>query len=91
MATENLLMNFTEIISILPPHILDKIEALILILKTIGIVFIIYILYLFLKAIIDFRRGKRLKFIEKKVKVIDQKLDILIKEKKKNKKKKNNS
>ncbi len=84
-------MNLTEIISILPPHIIDKIGTLILVLKITGIAFIVYIIYLFLKVIIDFRRGKRLKFIEKKVKVIDQKLDILLKEKKKNKKKKNNS
>ena len=80
-------MNFTEIMSILPPQITDKIETLIVVSKILGIVFIIYIIYLFLKVIADFRRGKRLKFIEKKVKVIDQKLDILIKEKKKKRKK----
>ena len=82
-------MNLTEIISILPPHILDKIETLIVISKILGVTFMIYLVYLFLKIIIDFRRGKRLKFIEEKVKVIDLKLDTLLKKGKKKKGKKN--
>lgn len=87
MVIENLLTNLTEITNALPPNTINRFEGLATTLQAVGIVFIIYIVYLFLRVIIEFKKNGKLKFIEKKVKAIDQKLDILLKEKnKKNKK-----
>jgi len=81
-------MNVSEIISALPPEIVNNIGTLIMILKAIGIVFIIYFVYLIVNGIISWKGSRRLKFIEKKVKIIERKLDLLLKDKKKKKEKK---
>ena len=80
---ENTLTNLTGIVYTLPPYITSKLETLIIILKTIGIAFIIYLIYLILRIVIEFKKNKRLKFIEEKIEVVNQKLDVLLKLKKK--------
>ena len=86
MVIENLLANLTGITNVLPPHIANMIETSMVILKTIGIAFLVYVIYIFIRIIMDFKRNKRIKLIEKKVNIIDKKLDILLKKKKKGKK-----
>ncbi len=56
-----------EIVSSLPQPLIDKIGALVVLFKTIGILLIIYIFYLFIRAIFDIKRYRRIKRIEQKV------------------------
>ena len=83
MGVEEIAFNLTEFISMLPPQIIERIDGLIIILKAVGVVVILYILYAVAMGFINFRRAKRVKKIEKKVNSIDKKLDILLKIKKK--------
>jgi len=86
MEVGEILVNMTEIINSLPPHIVGQIGTLITILKAVSIAFIVYVIYLVVKMIISWKGMKRLKFVEKKVKLIDKKLDILLKDGKKKEK-----
>jgi len=90
MVMENPLINLTEIMYTLPPKIIEQIRAGMVILKTLGIVFIIYVIYILFKIIIDFRRGRLLKTINKKLETIEEKLDTLLKERKKKERKRTN-
>ena len=56
-----------EIVSSLPQPLIDKIEGLIVLFKTIGILLIIYFMYLFIQALFNIKRYRRLKRIEEKV------------------------
>lgn len=51
------------------------------ILQAIGIVFLVYIIVLIIKAFMDVRNGSRLKKIVQNVEEINQKLDKIIKKK----------
>lgn len=75
-----------ELLKTLSPEIVARISELILILKTAGIVLIIYVLFLIVSAISNLWRNHRIKLINKKVDEINEKLDKLIeKDKFKNK------
>lgn len=87
MVIGSVLINITEIISALPPNIADRLGTLITILKAVGIIFVVYFTYLIVNGIINWKGSRRLKFIEKKVKIIEKKLDLLLKGRKKEKKK----
>ena len=75
-------INPGEIIKALPPEIISKIDFLINFGKIIGILFLIYIVFLIIKAIFNLIRDRRIKKIYQKVIEIDEKLDLLLKNKK---------
>ena len=80
MAGEEVVFNFSEIVSALPPHILESVGGLIVILKAAGVAMIAYVAYVILMGVVSFRRSERIKFIKEKVVSIDKKLNKLIKE-----------
>lgn len=69
-------LSFTD----LPPEIISKITGLVTILKTAGIIFIVYIVFLILRWIFTLKRYRLTKKMNKKINEIDRKLDLLIKE-----------
>ena len=75
-------VNFTEFVLGLPPNILNNFNTLMTIFKAVGIMALIYFVYLIFIAIISFRRRKLLKHIERKIDSVDRKLDKLLKKKK---------
>ena len=70
------------------PVMLDKLGPFVTIFKAVGIVLVVYIIYLIYGSIIKMRDRRRLKRIDKKVVEIDRKLDLLLKKEDKHKKKK---
>ena len=48
------------------------------ILKAVGIAFVVYVIYLIVKSILNWRNRNRIKNIEKKVDEINKKLDSLV-------------
>lgn len=60
------------------PAILDKFAPLITIFKAVGIIILIYILFLILKALLDWRASHRIGKIERNVEEINEKLSVLI-------------
>jgi len=66
----------------LPPELISRVGSLITILKAAGIVFIVYIAFLFLRWFFSFKRYKKLKHMDKKIEEIDKKLDVLLRGKK---------
>lgn len=49
--------------------------------KTIGVVFLIYLVFLIIKSIVNIRQALRMKLIAKNVEEINKKLDLLVKSK----------
>jgi len=84
----DVLVNMSELVSSLPPYVLDKFDNLVLILRAVGIAFIVYVIYVVIKMILGFRADKKLKILIKKVDSLEKKIDILVKGKKKKEKKK---
>mgnify|MGYP001611021406 CR=1 FL=1 len=66
----------------LPPELISSFGTLITILKTLGVIFIIYILFLIVDIIMNIRRNLMIKRMYEKVNDIDNKLNKLIKKKK---------
>ncbi len=83
MAIVDAVGNLTEVIYVLSPEIARSVGGLITILKAVGVIAIVYIIYVVVMGVLDFRSRRRMKVIEKKVNVIDKKLDRLLKFKKK--------
>ena len=83
MVISDVVENFSEFVSVLPPEIVDRIGGLIIILKAVGVFAIIYVIYVVTMGILGLRSRKRMKVIERKVNSIDKKLDKLLKSKKK--------
>jgi hypothetical protein len=83
----DIIENLSELISVLPPGVAERVGGLITVLKAVGIAFIIYVIYVVIMAVVGFRRSKKLKVIDKKIDSIDKKLDKLLKGKSKSKKK----
>ncbi|MDH3353009.1 MAG: hypothetical protein OEL87_01010 [Nanoarchaeota archaeon] len=79
MAGEEMVLNFSEFMSTLPPQIIERLSGLVLIFKAAGIAMIAYMIYIIVIGFINFRRSKRIKFIEERVVSIDNKLNKLIK------------
>ena len=77
--------NISNVIQEITPEIAAKISLITDILKAIGIVLIIYIIYRIIKGILNIRQASRIKNIERVVLEIDQKLDNI--DKRLNKKK----
>jgi hypothetical protein len=86
MAIGDGVFNASEVISVLPPELLARIDSLLVVFKAVGIAFIAYVVYILVMAFINYKKIKRMRFIEKKVVSIENKLDLLLKEKKKKKK-----
>ncbi|VVB78189.1 Uncharacterised protein [uncultured archaeon] len=80
-----LISNFSDNFRNLPPELVDKIGSLILIFKAIGILFLVYLVFLIVKSILSIIEKRRIKKIYNIVSEMDKKLDILVKKKGKNK------
>ena len=79
MAIGDGVFNLGEVISTLPPSVITRVEGLILVLKAVSLAFIIYVIYVLVMALINYRNIKRMKFVEKKVVSIEKKLDLMLK------------
>ncbi len=77
-----------EIIEALPPELYTPLKTLIIILKTVGIVFILYLIFLLISSILSIRRSYLIRQIYRKVNEIDKKLDKVFQKKEKHHKKK---
>jgi len=83
----DIMANLSEFVSVLPSDVAGSVLSFITVLKAVGIALIVYVVYLVVMAVVNFRRVKKLKVIERKVDSIDRKLSLLIRRKKiKNKK-----
>ena len=93
MGAEDILINQSilndsnsTLIGYLPPEIISRIESLITILKITGFIIIGYIIFLFVKWFLAWKRNREINKIYKKVYDIDRKIDVLLRKKdKKNK------
>jgi len=83
MAIGDVVENLSELISVLPPEIVSRASGLITILKAVGIFAIIYVIYVVTMGVLGLRSRNRMKAMEKKLGVIDKKLNKLLKVKKK--------
>ena len=63
----------------IPPELLAGFETLITILKTLGIIFIIYLIFLIVNIIMNIKRNLMIKKMYERVNEIDKKLDKAIK------------
>ena len=66
----------------LPPEIISRIGGLITLLKAAGIIFIGYVIFLVIRWILNFKRYRTIRKMNKKMDIIDKKLDILLGKKK---------
>ena len=78
---DGILPNLSELISTLPVEAVENINGLVMLLKAVGVAAIIYIIYMIGMGILTFRRTKKIGDIEKKVDLIDKKLNKLLKKK----------
>jgi len=81
MALESVVGDLNELISVLPVEVLDKILNLIFVLKTLGVIAIVYFLYAIVMKIFTYRKMKKIDLIEERVEAIDKKLNRLLKKK----------
>jgi len=75
-------LQIDEVIKNLPLELAESLSTLIIILKALGIIFIIYLIFLIANIILNIRRNLRIKEIEKKVNQINEKLDKVLASKK---------
>ncbi|MCR4284866.1 MAG: hypothetical protein NUV97_02375 [archaeon] len=73
--------NLSDVVTFLPGGITQNLDKLVFILKAAGVLFLIYVLYLIINGIINYRRYKGIKRIERKVDLILKRLKIDSKEK----------
>lgn len=76
----------TEVINNTPYERLVSLEGLILILQAAGVVFILYVIYAVIMAIVNIRRMRILGKIDKRMEVLEEKIDSLTKTNNKKKK-----
>ena len=72
-------INISSILEALSPALAEKLAPLIIILKAIGIAFLVYVAYLVVNAFFVWRNRKRIKGIENKITEINEKLDKILK------------
>ena len=82
------ILNTSQIFEQVSPAIMEKFAPLITILKAVGIVFVVYLVYMLVNGILRLRDRSRLKRIEKKVDVILSKLNVRVDKKESESKKK---
>jgi len=75
-------MVIEEVVSVLPLQVADNVFLLVRILQALGVVAIIYLAYMIITGIINYKRLKKLQFIEEKVSEIDKKLNTLLRKRK---------
>ena len=73
------IINATEFIAGLSPALLDKLSPIFTIFKAIGIILLIYIIFLIIRAIFRWKTSFDISRISRNVEEINNKLDILIK------------
>jgi hypothetical protein len=76
-------LNSTDVWKNMPPELAKGIGTLITISKAIGIIFIIYLVFLIVRSILGIIEKRRIKEIHKKVFEMDEKLDKILVSKKK--------
>ena len=79
----DILFDFTKLISALPVDVIENISDFIMILKAVGIMAIVYFVYVIIMGFFTYCRIKKVDSIEKKIDVVDGKLDKLLKKYKK--------
>jgi hypothetical protein len=72
------LSNLSVLADLISTDLFQSLGGFVLFLKAIGVVFVIYILYLFTNAILNIKKSRRIKKIEKKVNEIDKKLTRIL-------------
>jgi hypothetical protein len=77
-----------SILSALPPEAIKNIDILIRIFQAVGIVVIVYFIFLIIRVITNILTSRRIKSINENVKEINGKLDLIIGKKGKEEKKK---
>ena len=82
MVIEEVAVNTSGLIDQVIPVLLDKLGPFVTVFKAIGIVMLVYIIYLIYGSVTRVVDRRRLKRIEKKVFEIDRKLTKLLKKKK---------
>ncbi len=83
MVTGDVVMNFSEVVTSLPPGITENFGGLITFLKAASVAFIIYVAYLIFVGVLRWREYGKVKKIEKTVESIEKKLNSLGRKKKK--------
>ena len=80
MAEPGILSLFTDpnFLKALPPELVSGVKGILVILTTIGILVIIYFVFLIVTAIMNFIRNIRIGKIYKKVNEMDEKLNFLV-------------
>jgi large-conductance mechanosensitive channel len=81
MPVENLTLTPTDILSVLPENVVDKINTLIFISKIAVWIIIAYLVFLFIKSIFAWRRHRMIDKTYQMTKEINSKLDVLLKKK----------
>ena len=76
------ILDLNSSIGVMPPELVSKFAALMTILKALGIVFLIYVIFLIVKSILGIRRNRKINKMYDKINEIDSKLDSLIKKSK---------
>ena len=71
----------TTILDFLPPEISANLGMLITILKTLGIIAIIYVIFLITTLILNLKRGKIIKKTYEKIEELEKKVDKILTEK----------
>ena len=77
MVLGDMMDNLSELISILPVEVSDKVLELIVVLKALGIAAIAYIVYVVVIGFLTYRRIKKVDHIEKKADAIGKKVDSI--------------
>ena len=72
--------SLSTIVQNLPPEIVANLGTLILLMKTMGVIFVIYIIFLTIRGFLTIRTAKRIKTIYKKIHIMDEKLNKLLKD-----------
>jgi hypothetical protein len=71
-----------EIASSLPPDILGKLGILITILQAAGVIVIIYISFLIIQVVINWRRNRKINEISENIKLMNKNLEKFLRKKK---------
>ncbi len=80
MLEQTLLNNTGEILTQISPDLASRIGGLITIIQAVGIAFIIYVAYLVIKTVYNWKNRNSVKNIEQKIIEMDEKIDRLLKE-----------
>jgi len=67
-----------KVVTNMPPAFQDNILFILNIIKAIGIAFLIYLIFIIIRAIVQIGSARRIKKISKNVEEINNKLDLLV-------------